>query len=71
MPRLSGTGTVALAAPSLPIAIGSLTAGGSAPVTLTLNVPTTVKQFSITESGTLQDVAAKTYSFSIAQTVIP
>jgi hypothetical protein len=60
-----------LAGPSLPITVASLAAGGSTPVTLTLNVPSTVKQFSITETGTLQDVAAKTYSFSIAQVIIP
>jgi hypothetical protein len=68
---LSGTGAVTLAGPSLPITVASLAAGGSTPVTLTLNVPSTVKQFSITETGTLQDVAAKTYSFSIAQVIIP
>jgi hypothetical protein len=68
---LSGTGAVTLAGPTLPITVGSLAAGGSTPVTLTLNVPSTIKQFSITETGTLQDVAAKTYSFSIAQVIIP
>jgi hypothetical protein len=68
---LSGTGTVTLAAPTLPISVASLAAGSSVPLTLTLNVPTSVKQFSITESGALQDVAAKTYSFSVAQSIVP
>lgn len=68
---ISGTGTVTLAAPALPLAVGALGAGGSTTASLTLNVPSTVKQFSLTEQGTMQDLAGASYSFAIAQTVIP
>ncbi len=38
---------------------------------VTLNVPTTVTRFSMTEGGNLQDGAGNTYNYSMAQTVIP
>lgn len=68
---LSGSGTVTLATPALPAAEGPLDIGSSTTVILTLNVPTTVTRFSITEGGNLQDGAGNTYNYSIAQTVIP
>jgi hypothetical protein len=68
---LTGTGTVSLAGPVLPVSVGGMAAGGSIVVTLTLNVPATVKQFSLTESGTLQDLAGGTFSFAVGQNVIP
>lgn len=68
---LSGSGTVTLASPSLPLVIGSLNVGAATTFTLTLNVPATVKRFAIAEKGTLEDVSGKGFSFSSAQTVIP
>lgn len=68
---LSGTGTVTLASPALPAALGPLAVGASLTVPLTLNVPATVTRFSVTETGTLVDASAKTSNYSIAQTVIP
>jgi hypothetical protein len=68
---LAGTETVTLAGPTLPVSLGGLAAGGSTSVSLSLNVPATVKQFSLTESGTIQDLAGATFSFSVGQTVIP
>jgi hypothetical protein len=68
---LAGTGTVTLSSPSTPIGVGSLAAGASTTQTLTLNAPATVKEYSITEAGTVQDAAGNTYSFSIAEAVIP
>lgn len=68
---LSGSGTVTLAGPTLPAALGPLAAGATMTATLTLNVPTTVTRFSLTESGNLLDAASNSYSYSIAQTVIP
>jgi hypothetical protein len=68
---LSGSGTVTLASPVLPAAVGPLGVGASTTVTLTLNVPTTVTRLSLTENGNLVDGASKSYSYSIAQTIIP
>jgi len=68
---ITGTGTVTLVGQAMPVTMGSLLAGGSTNLTLTLNVPATVRQFSITEQGTLQDLLGTRYSVSIAQTVIP
>jgi len=68
---LVGTGSVTLSSPATPISVGSLAAGASVTETLTLNAPATVKEFSITEAGTVQDLAGNTYSFSIAEAVIP
>ena len=68
---LSGSGTVTLASPAIPAAEGPLAIGASTTVALTLNVPTTVTRFSLTESGTIKDGASNTYNYSIAQTVIP
>ena len=68
---LSGSGTVTLSSPALPAAEGPLGIGSSTTVTLTLNVPPTVKRFSLTESGSLQDASGQSYSYSAAQTVIP
>ncbi|HWT77186.1 MAG TPA: hypothetical protein VN648_00055, partial [Candidatus Methylomirabilis sp.] len=68
---LSGTDTVTLSSPPLPLSAGNLAIGASTNVTLTLNVPTTVTKFSLTEKGTVQDVAGSTFSFALAQTVYP
>ena len=68
---LSGTGTVTLTSPTLPLAAGPLAIGASTSVPLTFNVPATVTRFSMTEGGTIQDALGNGYSFSIAQTIIP
>jgi len=68
---LVGTGSVTLSSPSTPISVGSLAAGASVTETFTLNAPATVKEYSITEAGTVQDLAGNTYSFSMAEAVIP
>ncbi len=68
---LIGTGNVTLSGLSLPDSLGSLAAGASITVTLTLNVPPTVKEFSMTEQGNLQDINANVYGFSIGQAVFP
>jgi len=72
VPRtLSGSGTVTLTGPALPAALGPLGAGATMTLSVTLNVPSTVTRFSLTESGSLLDAASKSYSYSIAQTIIP
>lgn len=68
---LSGSGVVTLANPAVPIQLGSLAAGESMTITLTLNLPFTVKEFSMTETGSLQDLTGNTYAFSIGQAVFP
>jgi hypothetical protein len=68
---LSGTGTVTLSSPTLPLAAGSLAIGASTTVPLSFNVPSTVTRFSLTESGTIKDASGNGYSYSIAQTIIP
>jgi hypothetical protein len=68
---LSGSGTVTLTSPALPLAVGPLAIGASTTVPLTFNVPGAVTRFSVTEAGTVQDALGNGYSFSIAQTIIP
>jgi hypothetical protein len=71
---LSGTGTVtynAALSGALPLTLGSLDVGATSVVRLYLNVPSTVTRFSVTETGTLQDVAGAAFSYSLAQSVIP
>lgn len=71
---LSGTGTVSYntaLSGALPLMVGSLDVGASNIVRLYLNLPSTVTRFSITEGGTLQNVAGTSFSFSTAQSVIP
>jgi hypothetical protein len=67
---LSGSGTVTLTSPAVPAAEGPLGIGASMNVPVTLNVPTTVTRFSMTERGTIQDSSGNTYNYSMAQTVI-
>jgi hypothetical protein len=68
---LSGSGTVTLASPMLPAAEGPLGIGASITVPVTLNVPTTVTRFSMTEGGNLLDGVGNTNNYSMAQSVIP
>jgi hypothetical protein len=68
---LSGTGTVTLTSPRPPISAGNLAIGASTKVTLTLKVPSTVTKFSVTEKGTLQDIAGGSFSFAVAQVIWP
>lgn len=68
---LGGTETVTLASPSLPFIVGTVSVGNTITIPVTLNVPSTVTRFSMTEGGTMQDSHGKTYSFSIGQNVVP
>lgn len=71
---LSGTGTVSYntpLSPALPYSVGNLNVGGSTVIRFYLNVSSTVSKFSITENGTVQDVAGISYNYSIGQAVIP
>ncbi|HEV3198205.1 MAG TPA: choice-of-anchor Q domain-containing protein [Bryobacteraceae bacterium] len=68
--RLGGTGTVTNMT-SLPINVGSLAAGASTTVRLTLGVPATVTRLRIGENGTFQNGANQTASFSLLQAVFP
>jgi hypothetical protein len=68
---LLGTGVLTLNSPALPIAVGNIDVGGSIVLRLLLNVPATITRFSITETGSVQDVAGTKFSFSMAQAVIP
>lgn len=68
---LAGMGDVTLAGPDVPLSLGSLAAGASTTITLTLTVPSTVREFSINETGTVLDQTSKNYQFSIGQTVFP
>jgi hypothetical protein len=67
---LAGSGAVTLASP-LPIVLDTIASGGSKIVRLSLNVPSTVTRFSITETGQFTDVMGKTFKFSISQSVFP
>jgi hypothetical protein len=67
---LTGTGSVTVNSPVLPLTIGNLAVGASTTVTLFLNVPSTVKRFSVTENGSVQDIVGRPFNFSTSQQVI-
>jgi hypothetical protein len=71
---LNGTGTVSYNSSlsgNLPLTVGYLQMGASMQQRIYLNVPSTVVRFVIGESGTTQDLAGRSYSFSLSQSVIP
>ena len=67
---LSGTGSVTVNSPTLPLTIGNLAVGASTTVKLFLNVPSTVKRFTVTETGAVQDIMGRLFNFSTGQQVI-
>jgi HYR domain-containing protein len=71
---LAGTGVVsynAALSPALPIAVGGLDVDAATVIRFYLNVPLTVSRFSITETGSLQNVLGATVAFSAAQSIVP
>jgi len=68
---LGGSGAVTLASPAVPISVGNISVGEATTETVTLNVPSTVTKFSITEAGTLRNAAGTIYNFSMGQVVLP
>jgi pimeloyl-ACP methyl ester carboxylesterase len=68
---LGGSGTATLTSPILPLSVGNLALGATAPITLKLNVPSTVTKLSVTLNGTIQDVVGNTFSYSIGSMVLP
>lgn len=71
---LSGQGNVTYnpgLSPKLPIALGDLASGASTTIRVYLVVPPAVKQFSMTETGQLQDPTGATKQFSSQQVVTP
>jgi hypothetical protein len=71
---LTGTGVVtynaAISGP-LPLGIGAIDAGTVRTVRLYLNVPLTVRRFSMVESITLQNVVGTSFSVSLSHAVFP
>ena len=65
---LNGTGAVTLATPA-PIQVGDIAAGQSVDVALTLNVPTGLVRFSVTQNGSYADAGATGHHFSIGLAV--
>jgi uncharacterized repeat protein (TIGR01451 family) len=71
---LTGSGAVALAPPQppvLPVAIGDLDVGTAVTLRVYLNVPATVRRFSMTAAGALRNVAGTALSFSAGNAIIP
>jgi hypothetical protein len=71
---LTGTGTVTLntaLSPSLPFVTPNVDVGSYITVRLTFNVPSTVKRFSVSETGNVTDINGVLYAYSQAQAVIP
>ncbi len=71
---LAGTGSVTVntaLSPSLPLITPNLDVGAFYTVRLTLNVPSTVQRFSLSENGSVSDLAGVSYSMSHAQSIIP
>ena len=71
---LSGTGMVTLntaLSPTLPFVTPNVDVGSFFTVRLTFNTPADVQRFSVSESGTVSDIAGVPYAYSQAQAVIP
>ena len=70
---LLGSGAVTLntLSPAFPKVIGDVNIGTSTTLRLFLNVPPTVKRFSLTENGTAQNVAGTSFTYSVGQAVTP
>ena len=68
---LGGSGKLNLINPALPVVIGNLAAGSSTTFTFTLNMPSTVTKFSMSESGTVQDTGGNTYNYYLEQVLFP
>jgi hypothetical protein len=71
---LSGTGTVTLntaLSPVLPFVTPNVDVGSFFTVRLTFNTPAGVQRFSVSESGTVSDIAGVPYAYAQAQAVIP
>lgn len=71
---LAGSGVVTLntaLSPALPFVTPNVDVGSFFTVRLTFNVPSTVKRFSISEYGSVTDLAGVSYAYSQAQSVIP
>jgi hypothetical protein len=71
---LAGSGTVTLnttLSPALPFVTPNVDVGSFFTVRLTFNVPSTVKRFSVSENGSVTDLAGVTFAYSQAQSVIP
>jgi hypothetical protein len=66
---LTGAGSVTLISPTLPITIGNIAKGASTTVKLFLNIPSTVKRFTITETGGVQDTLGRSYNYSTSQSL--
>lgn len=70
---LTGTGSVTYnssLSPALPIVNQNINPGDSYVITLNVNVPNTVKRFSIIENGTALDIDGVPYRFSQSQAII-
>ena len=68
---LTGTGTMGLFAPSLPVTVGNLLPGASTVLTLELQVPTTIRKLALSENGTLQDGEQPCTSSASGRVVFP
>ena len=70
---LLGTGQLSFNAmsPRLPIALPDLAPGAAATVRLYVNVPSTMRRFSLMEGGTLVDGSGRTLRFSSSHMILP
>lgn len=66
-----GAGNATLVTPDLPVAVEGLEAGGSRTIRIVLDVPTTVNQLQIRETGTFRDIQRQEGDFSQSQTLTP
>lgn len=56
--------------PTLPFVTPNVDVGSFFTVRLTFNVPSTVKRFSVSENGSVTELAGVTFAYSQAQSVI-
>lgn len=68
---LTGNGNATLVAPALPLAVGDLAAGQTVEIQVVVDVPTSVKKLSLTETGRLAVTGTPGTAFSSAQVFYP
>ena len=68
---LAGTGEVRLVEPAFPVHIDTLAPGAFSTISLTLDMPQSVKKLAITESGTVNNGESLPYQFSLGQVIFP
>jgi hypothetical protein len=68
---LTGTGTVSIAAPTVPLSVGTIAQGASASVPVKVIITGTVTRFRLSIGGTMTNSSNSTLTFSGSSALVP